>query len=191
MEGGVGIRRTEPIKSRDEILKLSRKLRKKRLREYLVFMLVLTTGLRVSDVLKLKVCQIRSSSVVMITEQKTNKRKEFKLSKKLYNQFLNYCKNKRDYEYIFRSREGRNKHITRQTFYIALNKAIEEHYNKKISSHVLRKCFAYHALIKTKDIALVSLCLNHSAVETTIQYLGLNQDEINKTTELIAKEFNI
>lgn len=205
------MRTVKPITNVDEMTFILSKLRKLHTRDYLVFKLALTTGLRISDILNLRVLQVRNGSAVTIFEKKVKKntyewlcdkckveamkrsgkrkRKEFIIVEELYQNLLEFCKNKRDYEYIFKSRIGRNKAISRTTYYKSLNKSLKNYCKKNISSHVLRKTYAYFIFKSTNNIALTSKCLNHRSTDTTLNYINITQEDINNTSELINNLF--
>ena len=45
----------------------------------------------------------------------------------------------------------------------------------------MRKTFGYHHYKKFKDIALLQEIFNHSSPSITLNYIGINQDEIDVT----------
>jgi integrase len=59
--------------------------------------------LRVSDVLKLKVKDVKCKSHLMIYEQKTGKYKRFKINQELQQHILSYTANMDVEEYLFKS----------------------------------------------------------------------------------------
>ena len=50
-----------------------------------------------------------------------------------------------------------------------------------IGTHSLRKTFGYHHYKQFKDIAILQKIFNHSSVEITLRYIGIEQDEIDNT----------
>ena len=88
-------------------------------------------------------------------------------------------KDKRDYEFLFKSRKGANKHICRQQAYRILNDAGEKFGLELIGTHTMRKTFGYHLYQQTKDITLVQKVLGHSSPEITLVYIGLNRERMD------------
>jgi len=86
-----------------------------------------------------------------------------------------YLKNKCDYEYILKSREGDNRPISNNQAYNILSEAAEALGIDNIGTHSMRKTFGYHLYQKTKDIVLVKELLSHSDIEITKRYIGLVQ----------------
>ncbi len=83
-------------------------------------------------------------------------------------------------DYIFKSREGDNKPITRQQALIILKEAAEVvDIKENVGTHSLRKTWGYHAWKSGFNPALIMETLNHSNLSVTKRYLGIRQDEIN------------
>lgn len=152
---------------------------------YIIEMLALTTGLRVSDILEFKKRDFSYGIRITVKEKKTKKIKKITLNKSLYNDIKDYIKGKRDYEYIFKSSTGKNKPICRTTVWNNLNK----YWNKKdkISMHTLRKTYAYHMYKEVGDLAVVVEALNHTDVKETLRYLGINDEVIDKANKKVYK----
>ena len=82
--------------------------------------------------------------------------------------------------YIFKSREGDNKPISRQQALNILKDAAESvGVKENIGTHSLRKTWGYHAWKSGYNPALIMETLNHSNLSVTKRYLGIRQDEIN------------
>ena len=68
----------QPLKSKREIKAIKNALHG---RDRLFFILAINTGLRVSDLLRLKVGDVRGKTTITLREQKTGKAKQFRLNK--------------------------------------------------------------------------------------------------------------
>lgn len=135
-------------------------------RDYLLFTMGgINTGLRVSDLLKLKYTDVlddkgKFKSHITIKEKKTGETS------------LN--------GYIFVSRKGENKPITRQRAWQVINEAAQAvGIQDEIGTHTLRKTFGYHARMKGVSIELIQKLFNHSAPSITMKYIGITQDELD------------
>lgn len=73
--------------------------------------------------------------------------------------------------------------ITRIQAYRILNTAAEKVGLDEIGTHTLRKTFGYHYYQKTKDVVMLQTIFNHSAPSITLRYIGIQQDEIDKSLE--------
>ena len=79
-------------------------------------------------------------------------------------------------EYLFQSRKGKDKPISRVQAYRILNSAGAKVGLKEIGTHTLRKTFGYWHYKQNKDVALLQEIFNHSAPSVTLRYIGINED---------------
>ena len=152
------------------------------------------TGLRISDILALRWNQILGVSEFTIIEKKTGKQRTLRLNPQLQ-KHIQEC-----YEHIkpigvkapiLVSQKG-------TTFTIqAINrklKDIKKHYKVKIknfSCHSLRKTFGRQVYTMSGDSAELTLVklmelFNHSSIAITKRYLGLRQEEILETYDVLS-----
>lgn len=175
----------QPIREQSKIEEMKRELKKGGTRDYLLFYTGINTGLRISDIIKLKVKDVLNQDRTMkthidIIEEKTNKKKRFKINNGLVEELRQFTKDMDFDEYIFKSRKGENMPITRIQAYRILNNAGEKIGLEEIGTHTLRKTFGYHFYQQTKDVALLQELFNHSAPSITLRYIGINQDKIDQ-----------
>lgn len=166
----------QPIRDKNKIEEMKIELRKRCYRDYLLFLVGVNTGLRISDIIKLKVIDVLNAdrtikSHITIIEQKTKKRKQFKINSTLAIEFLEYTKNMKMADYLFTSRKGINKPITRIQAYRLLNAVAKKIGLEEIGTHTLRKTFGYHFYKKTKDIVMLQKLFNHSSPSITLRYI--------------------
>jgi len=150
---------------------------------YIIFSI--NTGLRISDILKLKHSDL-SDDKLFLNEKKTKKAREIFLNKVLKNSYeamlvtLNLKKANIDENYIFLSQKG--------TVYRtqSINVILKTLFNTKrlqISSHSLRKAFArkvYENMNESENaLVLLSDIFNHSNIAITRRYLGIRQETID------------
>ena len=121
--------------------------------------------------------------IIDIKEGKTQKPRSIKLNKtaqRALEALLSSLNHDRDDYYIFKSREGSNKPISRQqALNILKNAAAAVGITENVGTHTLRKTWGYHAWKKGFSPALIMETLNHSNLSATKRYLGISQDEIN------------
>ena len=98
-----------------------------------------------------------------------------------------YIEDKEDQEYLFKSRQGKNKPITRGRAYAILRAAALANGLDEIGTHTLRKTFGYHVYQEEKDVALLQDIFNHSAPYITLKYIGVNQDAIDQAYQKLNK----
>jgi integrase len=164
------------------------------LRNHLLFVLGINSGLRISDLLKLKVGDVitgkgRPVDRIIIREQKTKKEKNFKLGKQTMKAIREYVaslgKPKPDNP-LFPSKKKKGEAVTRHMVWRILNDAAEAvGIRENIGTHTLRKTFGYHAYQRGVDIVLLQDLLNHSAPSITLRYIGITQDQKDRVYEAL------
>ncbi len=184
--------KVQPIRDLEKLEELKEELKKKGTRDYMLFYTGLNSGMRVSDVVNLNVNDVKNTngtmkSYITIVEKKTKKVKRFPLCNGLLLEMEKYTKNMNNGEYLFKSRKGTNKPITTVQAYRIIKKASEKIGLKDIGTHTMRKSFGYHHYQQFKDVALLQAILNHSSPSITMDYIGVNQDNI----DISYRNFNI
>lgn len=142
------------------------------------------TGLRISDLLKLKWEDVLESDSVNLTEKKTGKLRTIQIHQELRLVLDRYLQNhpRRSSGFIFLNRYGtqpiRVQYINRELKKIAL----EYKLGIQFTSHSFRKSFGRRIWENNdhSERALIMLgqIFNHSSVQTTKIYLGIREQEI-------------
>ncbi len=174
------MRSVEPIRDLATLEKVKTELMKQSYRDYVMFTTGLNTGLRISDILPLKVADVRNKTHITIRENKTNKRKRFAINPTLRALLDPYIEGMADHEYLFQSRKGENQPITRVQAYRILKQAGENLGIDNIGTHTMRKTYGYHHYKNTGDIVMIQQQLNHTSPSVTLRYIGITQDEIDE-----------
>lgn len=156
-------------------------------RDALLFRFGINTILRVSDIIKLRYCDIYDNNYkfkeyLNLTEQKTKSNRKIKINKVLRRELNKYCKyySLEGEDYVFFSVRYPDKHIDRIQAWRVLKKASMKVGIENFGTHSMRKTLAYHIYKKTDDIALVMKMLNHTSPSVTLRYIGIDQDSIDK-----------
>ena len=170
----------EPIRDMDVVLDVADYLKARNERDYVLFMFGIYTGLRISDILKFRVRDVKNKDAVYIREKKTGKEKRFPINAELKPIIENYIHGKKDFEYLFKSPHFPNKAISRQQAYNILADAGAAFGISSIGTHTLRKTFGYHMYQQTHDAVTIKEILNHSDISVTLRYIGINQDNKDK-----------
>ena len=133
-------------------------------------------GLRISDILKLRLCDIVRDGDryrLEIVEQKTGKRRIFTVPMVLYQYIENYCLRNglRRTDIIFP--------ITERAVQKQLHIVCDYLGFEGISTHSFRKWYATEIYNNNGfDIALVQRLLQHSSASTTQRYIGIEPQKI-------------
>lgn len=149
----------EPIRDKKKIELVKMILLKKSFRNFLLFHLGINSGSRISDILKLKVKDVRKRKYIIITEQKTQKRKRFPITKSFKTDLNNYVKDKPAGEWLFKSRTGDNPISRVQAYRIIRRACRNAGIRQAIGTHTLRKTFGYHFYKEKKISLFCSICL--------------------------------
>ena len=166
----------EPIRSASEIEELKEALFELGgERDRFLFTFGINTGLRVSDIVKFKVRDVRGKPFADIVEQKTGKARRVHLLA-IQPEIVMYCQNLVDGQYLFASRNGG--HISTTQAYRILVRAGDWIGRSDIGTHSMRKTFGYHYYKKTRDVATLMEIFGHSAPSITKRYIGIRDDEI-------------
>jgi integrase len=172
----------QPIRSLEKIEDMKWSIKRHcSARDYMMFLLGINTGLRVSDLLQLKVKDLKGKKKVIVKEGKTDKPRTIHLHN-IYEELNAYIKGLES-EWLFPSRKGYNP-ISRIQAYRQLNKAAEMcDIPEGIGTHTMRKTFGYWYYKQSKDIATLQRILNHSHPEITLRYIGITDEEIENSLQ--------
>lgn len=144
----------------------------------------LNLALRISDLLSIKFTDIQDERLI-IYEGKTGKRAEIKLNAKTMILINDIKLTYPHHIYLFQSHRNQQSinrapgPLTRR----AVSKAFEligEELNLRLGTHSMRKTRGYHLYHKTKDIARVMKMLRHSSEGTTLRYIGITQEDVDR-----------
>lgn len=169
----------EPIRDKEKIDIVKRILKENGSRDYLLFLMGINSGLRISDILKLKVKDVKDKEYIELIEQKTNKYKRFPIANSFKYELEEYILGKRLDEYLFASQKGGQCISRIQAYRIIHNACVHAGIKTRIGTHTLRKTFGYHFYQENKDVALLQQIFNHSVPSVTLKYIGINQDIID------------
>jgi len=178
----------EPIRDQKKLEVMKKYLRGHNIRDYVLFVLGINTGLRIKDLLRLRVVDVLDSKAkivdrIYIHESKTGKEKIFRINETAAKALKELLAETmlRDGDYLFKSREGKNKPLTTtQVNNIITAAARAVGVKEKIGATTLRKTFGYHARKKGVPIEVLMRIFNHSWPGITQRYIGISQDELEE-----------
>jgi integrase len=151
-------------------------------------------GLRISDLLSLRWEQILNVDEFTITEKKTQKKRTIRINPQLKNHISNCYIQIKPNSIESNILISQKKSVFSNQQINNLLKLMKEKYKlniKNISSHTLRKTFArqvYNQNSDNAELALVKLMelLNHSSMAIAKRYIGLRQEELLSTYDLLS-----
>jgi len=154
--------------------------------ETLIFELLYDCGLRVSELVNLKLNDIDINSKYIRCCGKGAKERIVPFGKKAKSAVNKYLKHRefvilncklKNFKYLFIKDDG--KHLTRQDVYNFIRKQGEK-IHKHISPHTLRHSFATHLLENGADLRVVQELLGHSDVATTQLYTHITKKRLKE-----------
>lgn len=181
----------EPIRDKAKIKKMYQYLHGKDPKYGLIFKFGLNTGLRISDILPLRVKDILNSdgdfhNYLTLKEKKTKKEKKIKLNNALRKIIQPYIKenNLSLEDYLFPSKKGL--YLGRIQAYRVLKEAADLVGIENFGTHSLRKTWGYWTYKMSKyNIGLIMDTFNHSSQSITLRYIGVNQDQKDELYSLV------
>ncbi|MCR5333056.1 MAG: tyrosine recombinase [Bacilli bacterium] len=150
------------------------------------------SGLRVSELLSLRISQVNAEKGIINVIGKGNKQRKAPIGDyalEYINLYLNDGRKKnrgRKSEYLFLNRYG--KPLSRQYFFMQIKKYAEQvGIKEEISPHTLRHCFATHMLENGAELIAVQEMLGHSNIATTQIYTNISSKRIISAYDLFSK----
>ena len=158
-------------------------------RDMLLFMLGVTTGLRVAALAQINIEDIDLDNGTIHVIEKMNKEFDVLISKKVKNVLSAWLKDRNKYfgdadtNALFVSQYGQR--ISYDAIRKLLIKYAEGVTNKKITPHVMRHSCATAIYDKTGDIYLASAQLHHSNISTTMRYANMSNKKLKQAINIM------
>jgi site-specific recombinase XerD len=176
----------EALRDIKQINAIKRYLKKHSERDYLLFVFGINTGLKITEMLDIKVVDVleKEDSVrnfYLFPHHEAMK--EVYLNHKVKQAILHYVESQHltSEDFLFKSTKT-EKPITRQQAYRIIHQAADAIGIKgKIGTNSMRKTFGYHAYKRGIAISLLQKHFNHSTPSETLKYLGISKEEIIRT----------
>ena len=178
---------TLPIRNKTQVQELAALfLECGEIRNHVLIVLSVNTALRVCDLLCLtwddvydfENCLFHES--ISVIEKKTGKSKVFLLNSLVIAALNDYLPHAIPGGFLFTSRKGGNKAISRQQAYRIIRQGAETlGFANRVSCHSLRKTFGYLAWNANVSPVVIMEIYNHSSLTVTKRYLGVVQDDLD------------
>ncbi|HET6420599.1 MAG TPA: site-specific tyrosine recombinase XerD [Geobacteraceae bacterium] len=151
--------------------------------------LLYATGLRVSELVDLKLANVNTSAGYLLTFGKGDKERLVPMGETASVSVAEYIGTARreqdrkgDNQFLFLTRLGDR--MSRQSFWNIIKKrAMQAGISKNISPHTLRHSFATHLLENGADLRSVQIMLGHSDLSTTQIYTHVTRERLKKIHE--------
>jgi integrase/recombinase XerD len=147
--------------------------------------LLYATGLRVSELVKLKLNNINLNAGFLITKGKGGKERLVPMGEKAISWTREYIETVRPSMFVKKSEilffSNRGTAMTRQNFWHIIKRyAISAGIFRDISPHTLRHSFATHLLTGGADLRSVQMMLGHSDISTTQIYTHITSQRLKE-----------
>ena len=137
-------------------------------------------GLRVSEIINLKVQDIDSTTMQVFIERAKGKKDRYvNLPESILPQLRKYYIEYKPKKYLFQGKFG-DQYSCRSAQQIFKNALIKAKINKSLGIHSLRHSFATHLLEQGTDIRFIQELLGHNDIKTTLLYTQVNDKTLRK-----------
>ena len=182
--------KVDVIKNKEDIKKIKEFLRLSNFRNYLMFIVGINTGLRITQILSLKFSDVVDEDNNIVDKISFNNISYY-INDNVQECFQKYIEINENIlsnrTFIFKSKKGDNP-IERSQAYRILNDASKSvGVNIKVGTHTLRKTFGYHFYMQNNDLKYLQKLFNHSSMSITADYIGINYEK----TKLNYNSFNL
>jgi site-specific recombinase XerD len=147
-----------------------------------ILMTAYGAGLRVSEVVALRVTDIDSERMMIrVFQGKGRKDRYVMLGREVLAVLREYWKAARPKDFLFPGR-GKSGHITTSVVHRAVKRAMHKAgLTKNISTHTLRHSFATHLLENGTDLRIIQMLLGHRSLKTTAVYTHVSRKRLEST----------
>lgn len=137
-------------------------------------------GLRVSEIINIKIEDVDSKSMqVFIRRAKGKKDRYANLPESILDQLRLYYKHYQPKDYLFEGQFG-GQYSTRSVQQVFKDSMRRAGVNKNVGVHSLRHSFATHLLEKGTDVRLIQDLLGHKDIKTTLLYTHVSDYSLKK-----------
>ena len=182
---GVHLPTTLTLKEIDKMISNIKLTSKTGIRNVAIIELLYSCGLRVSELVNLKISDLFFKESLIKVTGKGNKERFVpisKLSQEYINNYLNEIRQnhkiKKNFEdTLFLNERGTN--LSRNMIFIIVNKLKKQsNINKKIGPHTLRHSFATHLIENGAYLITIQKMMGHESITTTERYLHVNKKHL-------------
>ncbi|MBC8549345.1 MAG: site-specific integrase [Candidatus Brocadiales bacterium] len=147
-----------------------------------LLMTTYSAGLRVSEVVHLRVTDIDSKRMMIRVRQGKGRKDRYTvLSKRLLIELRAYWKMYRSSEWLFYGTKKSRPLTARSAQIIYYNAKEKAGITKGKGIHMLRHCFATHLLEAGVNLRTIQVLMGHTSIMTTMTYLQVTRKQISST----------
>ncbi len=153
------------------------------LRDRAILELMYASGLRVSEVVNLKIHEVETDAGILTCTGKGSKTRRVPVGSSAVEWIKSYLAMRRKIENIEIDKMFANSNgvpITRQSIYVSITEYAEKCGLEGVSPHTLRHSFATHLVQNNADIRSVQQMLGHADISTTQIYTHITSTQLKK-----------
>ena len=146
-----------------------------------ILALLYSCGLRVSELINLKWCDIdRSRMVINIIQAKGKKDRQVMLSPSIIPLIENYYREYKSKEYVLNGWKGGQQYSQQSVLQVVKQLATKAGIKKKVWTHLIRHCSFTHLLEQGTDLGIIQKLAGHQNLKTTMIYTHISHNIISK-----------
>jgi len=174
------IKRLPVVLSPDELRRFFAAI--KNLKHRALFMTAYATGLRVSELTRLRVEDIDSSQgLIHVRQSKGWKDRYVRLSERLLAVLREYWKEYRPAPWLFPGQRPDKPMATSTVILLCRTIGYRAAIGKRVTVHILRHSYATHLLDHGTDLRTIQVLLGHRSLSTTALYVHISQAKLKGT----------
>lgn len=178
----------EALRDIKEINAIKKVLKKHSERDYVLFVLGINTGLKITEMLSLKVEDVMNDNqevknFIHIPQKDGFPMKEVYVNEQVRKAIRHFVKEQElgNADYLFASVKTKLPISRQQAYRIVHDAAKEVRIAGKIGTNSMRKTFGFHAYKRGVAISLLQKFFHHSTRSETLKYIGVDKEEEIKT----------
>ncbi len=155
------------------------------IRNKAMFEVIYSTGMRVSELVNIKINNLNIDNKIINVVGKGNKERIVILNEQALKSLKLYLFKIRvkllndPTDYLFINKNGEP--ISRQSFYYIVKKTTKLIGLNNVSPHIFRHSIATHMINSGADLRMIQMILGHSDISTTEIYTHVNSDDLHKS----------
>ncbi len=176
--GDIHMNTVEPIRDIAIVEAVAHDLRQRSHRNYIMFCIGIYSGLRISDIVMLKVRDVKNKDVIRLIEKKTGNHRVYPVPAPLKRALREYCEGMSPDDYIVPNYRT-NKPLGRVQAWRILRDVCQRFGLRHIGTHTMRKTFGYHFYQQYGDVVMLMTIFGHTSESYTLRYIGVNKKMID------------
>lgn len=151
------------------------------LKHKVIFSLLYSAGLRVSELINLQWAHIdRSRMIINIIGAKGNKDRQVMLAPQLIPLLENYWQEYRSKEYVLNGQNNAPQYTDRSVLEVVKKLASKAGIKKDVWTHLIRHCSFTHMVENGTNLSLIQRIAGHNNIKTTAIYTHISHNIISK-----------